>query len=165
MSDKSVTACQSPPLLRIALGLVYFHFGFLKFFPDLSPAEMLATQTVMRLSIGWLDARTALLVLATFECAIGLGFLFNLKMRWLLVVFLFHMAGTFAPLFVLPELAFKIAPFAPTLEGQYILKNVVFVAAGLSILWPNLARERTARESTASPTAVERSTEATVSRG
>jgi hypothetical protein len=41
------------------------------------------------------------------------------------------------PLFVLPEFTFKFAPFGPTLEGQYILKNTVFLAAGLTVLWPS----------------------------
>jgi DNA-binding CsgD family transcriptional regulator len=49
----------SPHLLRLALGLIFFHFGFLKFFPDLSPAEMIASQTVMRLTGGSFDAPTA----------------------------------------------------------------------------------------------------------
>jgi hypothetical protein len=39
-------------------------------------------------------------------------------------------------LFCLPELTFKFLPFAPTLEGQYILKNLIFVAAGWTVLFP-----------------------------
>jgi len=133
---------RSPDLLRIALGFVYLHFGLLKLFPDLSPAEMLASQTIMRLSWSWLDAYTALRLLALFECAIGLGFLFNVAQRWLPFLFFAHMAGTMTPLFVLPELVFKIEPFAPTLEGQYILKNLVFIAAGWTVLAPHFALPR-----------------------
>jgi hypothetical protein len=135
-------APRSSNLLRIALGFVYLHFGLLKLFPDLSPAEMLASQTIMRLSWSWIDATTALRLLAVFECGIGLGFLFNVARRWLPFVFFLHMAGTMLPLFVLPELVFKIPPFAPTLEGQYILKNLVFVAAGWTVLAPRLALPR-----------------------
>ena len=124
--------------LRIALGVVYFHFGILKFFPDLSPAELLASQTIMRLTSGALDANTALFYLAIMECALGLAMIFNVGMRAAFVVFMFHMAGTFTPIFVLPELAFKIAPLAPTMEGQYILKNIVFVAAGWAVFMPYL---------------------------
>ncbi|HRX78991.1 MAG TPA: hypothetical protein P5307_08005, partial [Pirellulaceae bacterium] len=51
-------------------------------------------------------------------------------------VFLFHQASTFIPLFLFPELTFKIAPFAPTMEGQYILKNLVSVAAGWTVMLP-----------------------------
>ena len=135
MSNKQ--AVPSPHMLRIALGIVFFHFGFLKFFPDLSPAEMLASQTVMRLTGGSFDARTAMWCLAVLETAIGIGFLLNTGLRLVSVLFLFHMVGTFTPLFVLPELAFKMGVLAPTMEGQYILKNIVFVAAGWTILLPH----------------------------
>ncbi|MGH0032408.1 MAG: DoxX family membrane protein [Myxococcota bacterium] len=136
MPDDRPTGTRSPVLLRLALGIVYLHFGILKFFPDLSPAEMIASQTVIRLSWSWLDARTAMWALALGECCIGLAFLFNVAPRWLPFVFLLHMIGTCSPLFILPELTFKIAPFAPTLEGQYILKNLVFLAAGWTVLMP-----------------------------
>jgi uncharacterized membrane protein YphA (DoxX/SURF4 family) len=134
LKAERTAAHRSPTLLRIALGIVYLHFGILKFFPDLSPAEMLASQTIIRLSWSWLDARTAMTVLAVGECAIGLAFLFDIAPRWLPFVFFGHMLGTCSPLFILPELTFKIAPFAPTLEGQYILKNMVFVAAAWTVL-------------------------------
>jgi uncharacterized membrane protein YkgB len=130
--------------LRLALGVVYLHFGLLKFFPDLSPAELLASQTIMRLSLGWLDADMALWLLAIMECAIGLGFLLGLAPRLLPLAFFAHMVGTSLPLFVLPELVFKIEPFAPTLEGQYILKNLVFVAAGWVVLAPRVDLARLA---------------------
>jgi len=118
--------------IRIALALIYFHFGFLKFFPDLSAAEMLSTQTIIRLRLG-LDAHTALYLLAVFECAIGLLFVLRVSMRIVFPIFLAHMAGTLLPLFLLPELTFKFAPFAPTFEGQYILKNSVVIAAGWTL--------------------------------
>lgn len=145
MQDPSPMPQRSPDFLRFALGIVYLHFGMLKLFPDLSPAEMIATQTVMRLSWSWLDARTALIVLACFECALGVAFLFRLAPRWVPFVFLAHMIGTCMPLFILPELCFKIAPFAPTLEGQYILKNLVFIAAGWTVLAPHYSLPRLPR--------------------
>lgn len=139
VTDTPPTGARSPEFLRVALGIVYLHFGFLKFFPDLSPAETIASQTIMILSMNLVDAHAALLLLGLFECAIGLGFLFGVARLWLPFIFLLHMVGTALPLFVLPEFAFKIAPFAPTLEGQYILKNLVFVAAGWTVLVPRLA--------------------------
>lgn len=142
MSEPATTRPRSPDLLRLALGIVYLHFGILKFFPDLSPAEMLATQTVMRLSWSWLDAHTARQLLALFECTIGLGFLFGLVPRLMPFLFFTHMAATLVPLFILPEFVFKIAPFAPTLEGQYIFKNLVFMAAGWTVLVPRVAMPR-----------------------
>ena len=127
---------REPTFLRMSAGYIYFHFGILKFFPDLSPGEMIASQTMMRLSMHWLDASTALWWLGVVECGIGLCFLFNVFMRWMFFVFLLHQASTFLPLFILPEITFKIAPLAPTLEGQYILKNIVSVAAGWTVMLP-----------------------------
>ncbi len=141
----------NPQFLRIALGIIFFHFGFLKFYPDLSPAEMIASQTVMRLSGGTLDAKTAMWWLALLESGIGIGFLLNIWPRIVSGLFLLHMIGTFMPLFVLPEIAFKIGPFAPTLEGQYIMKNIVFVAAGWTVLWPNCRWSRRADTSVPIP--------------
>jgi uncharacterized membrane protein YkgB len=138
MSSPALRNQSSFHILRLALGIVYFHFGFIKFFPDLSPAELLATQTIIRLTAGWMDAHTALFILAIMECGLGLALIFNVWMKAAFLFFLFHMAGTFAPLFLLPELAFKISPLAPTLEGQYILKNIVFVAAGWAVFVPAL---------------------------
>lgn len=136
LSNELPAATPAPTFLRLSAGFVYFYFGFLKFFPDLSPAELLAGETLMRLSWSWLDARTAIWWLALVECIIGLSFLFNAFMRWIFFLFLIHQAGTFLPLFLLPELTFKIAPFAPTFEGQYIFKNLISVAAGWTVMLP-----------------------------
>ncbi len=138
MSHENATTYRSPSFLRLALGLVYFHFGILKFFPDLSPAELIAGQTILAASFNWIDAQTALWWLAVLEVSIGTGLILNVLPRLTFVLFLFHMAGTFLPLFLLPEFAFKVSPLAPTLEGQYILKNIVFVAAGWTVLLPHV---------------------------
>ena len=120
------------------MGYVYLHFGFLKFFPDLSPAELIGTQTVMAVTGHMFDASKAQFLLAILECAIGIGLCFNVFPRIVLGLFVFHMAGTFAPLWFFPELTFKIAPFAPNLEGQYIFKNIVFIAAGWTVFVPEI---------------------------
>jgi uncharacterized membrane protein YkgB len=135
-TDLTTNTVQAPNFLRLSAGFIYFYFGFLKFFPDLSPAELLAGQTIMRITHHWVDASTANWWLAVLECGIGLSFLFNAFMRWTFFIFLFHQASTFLPLFMFPELTFKIAPFAPTLEGQYILKNLISVAAGWTVMLP-----------------------------
>lgn len=124
-------------LIRVSLGLIYFHFGFLKFYPDLSPAEVLAGYTSQRLTAYLLDASTVMLIVAVLECVIGLGFLFNVCLRVVGVLFTFHMAATFLPLFLLPEFSYRFVPFAPTIEGQYILKNLVLVSAGWAVLAPH----------------------------
>jgi len=127
---------EPPTLLRLSAGFVYFFFGFLKLFPDLSPAELIAGETLLRITGHHVSAATALWWLAIMEVAIGLGFLFNFKLYLVFPIFIFHQVSTFLPLFIVPELCFKFAPFAPTMEGQYILKNLIAVAAGLTVMWP-----------------------------
>lgn len=117
-------------LLRLALGYVYFHFGILKFYPDFSPAEMIGTQSILAVLGTGLPAPTALKALAILEIAIGIGFLFGLMPRLTRALFTIHIAGTFLPLAVFPELTFQFFPFAPTFEGQYVLKNLVLLTAG-----------------------------------
>ena len=118
--------------IRASLAIVYFHFGVLKFFPDLSSAEMLATQTILCLRLG-VDVHTILYGLALFECSIALMLVLHVSMRVVFPLFILHMLGTFLPVFFLPELAFKYLPLAPNLVGQYIIKNFVFIAAGWAL--------------------------------
>lgn len=136
MSTAGTSKPANPTFLRLSAGFVYFYFGFLKFYPDLSPAELLAGQTIMRLTQGWMDAATALWWLAIIECGIGMCFLFNFGMKYMFFVFLGHQLSTFLPLFMFPELTFKFVPFAPTMEGQYIFKNLISIAAGWTVMLP-----------------------------
>ena len=123
-------------LIRLSLGLIYFHFGFLKFYPDLSPAEVIASYTAQHMTLFSLESVSVLRIIAILEVVIGLGFLFNVCLRWIGLLFFFHMGATFVPMVMLPEFAFKIAPLAPTIEGQYVLKNLVLIAAGWVLLEP-----------------------------
>ncbi len=120
-------------LLRISLGVVFFWFGVLKFFPGLSPATELASRTIDALTFGLVPRGVAINVLAAWECAIGLGLLFGVAMRATLLLLFVQMLGTITPIFLFPELVFTRVPYAPTLEGQYIIKNVVLVSAGIVI--------------------------------
>lgn len=120
-------------LMRISLGIVFFWFGILKFFPGLSPAEDLATRTIQILSFQLIDRQTALLILASLETVIGLGLISGLFKRVILALLAFQMLGTITPLFLFPGEVFTKIPYAPTLEGQYIIKNIVLVTAGLVI--------------------------------
>ena len=120
-------------LLRLSLGVVFFWFGVLKFFPGVSVAQELATHTISVLSFGWVPPAVSLPLLATWECAIGLGLLSGRFLRLTLVLLLAQMAGTFLPLLLFRHETFNVFPLVPTLEGQYIIKNLVLVSAGLVI--------------------------------
>jgi uncharacterized membrane protein YphA (DoxX/SURF4 family) len=120
-------------LLRISLGVVFLWFGVLKFFPGLSPATQLAQKTIEVLTFGSVPPTVAINVLAAWESAIGLGLIFGLFMRATLLLLFVQMLGTITPIFLFPELVFTRVPYAPTLEGQYIIKNLVLVSAGIVI--------------------------------
>ena len=120
-------------LLRISLGLVFFWFGVLKFWPGLSPAQDLATRTITILTFGLVPEQAAILLLATWEVLIGLGLIFGLFMRATLLLLFVQMLGTITPVFIFPHEVFAVFPYAPTLEGQYIIKNLVLISAGLVI--------------------------------
>ncbi len=120
-------------LLRVSLGLVFLWFGFLKFFPGLSPAEELATSTVSMLTFGLVSPAAAAFMIAALETLIGLGLITGIWMRVTLLLLAFQMIGTATPILLLPDQVFQIVPFVPTLEGQYIFKNLVLVSAGLVI--------------------------------
>lgn len=121
------------PILRLSLGIVFFWFGVLKFFPGLSPAQDLATRTIDLLTFGLLPARISILALATWECLIGLGLITGRYMRLTLFLLWLQMLGTITPIFFFPAEVFAHVPYAPTLEGQYIIKNLVLISAGLVI--------------------------------
>ena len=119
--------------LRVTLGIVFFWFGVLKFFPGLSPAQTLAVKTIDALMVGLLPAGVSLALLATLECAIGLGLISGKFMRLTLLLLAFQMVGAASPLVLFPGEVFTQFPYAPTLEGQYIIKNLVLVSAGIVI--------------------------------
>jgi uncharacterized membrane protein YphA (DoxX/SURF4 family) len=121
------------PLLRISVGIVFLWFGVLKFFPGLSPAQDLAIRTTEILTFGLLSPRVAILLLATWECLIGVGLMFGIFLRATLLLLFVQMLGTMTPIFLFPDEVFTRIPYAPTLEGQYILKNLVLISAGLVI--------------------------------
>lgn len=143
-------------LLRLSVGVVFLWFGALKFFPGLSPAEDLATRTINMMTFGTVPAVVSLPLLAAWEVLIGLGFLSGRFMRATILLLVGQMAGTVTPLFFFPHETFSAFPVAPTLEGQYIIKNIVLISAGLVlgagvrggqlIADPEAARDARARE-------------------
>ena len=123
----------SVPVLRIALGIVFLWFGALKFFPNLSPAELLAARTIEQLSFGAIHPDVSLPVLATWESLIGIGLILGRALRAVLLLLAVQMLGTLTPLVLFPSETFTIFPFAPTLEGQYIIKNIVLIGAAMVV--------------------------------
>lgn len=119
-------------LLRISIGLIFVWFGVLKFWPDLSPADQLATETIDRLSFGLIAEDVSRVLLAILETTIGIGLVLGKFMRATLLLLVGQMLGAATPLVLFPDVTWSQL-FVPTLEGQYILKNMVLVSAALTI--------------------------------
>lgn len=113
-------------ILRLGLGIVFLWFGVLKFFPGLSPAENLVRNTIY-----FMNPDFFLQMLAVWESLIGLGLIFGKFMRFTLLLLFLQMPGTILPLIILPDVVWTEFPYGLTLEGQYIIKNLVLIGAGL----------------------------------
>lgn len=120
-------------VLRVAVGAVFLGFGLLKYFPGVSPAQNLAEATSHLLFFGLVPGRAALIAIATLECAIGVFLIVGKPMRvaiWLLAA---EFVGILSPVVLLSGRLFAGPHHAPTLEGQYVLKDVILVGAAMVI--------------------------------
>lgn len=127
--DRSITrwmAGYGLTILRLGLGVVFFWFGALKLAPGISPAEVLVRNTIY-----FIDPDIFLPVLAIWEMVIGLGLLTGKFLRATLLLLFAQMVGTALPLVVLPEAVWTKFPFVLTLEGQYIVKNLVIIGSAI----------------------------------
>ena len=135
------------PALRLSLGIIFIWFGLLKPL-RLSPAQDLVLATVDWMPI--FAAETWLDVIGYWEVLIGITFLFRATVRVAIALLFMQMVGTFLPLVLLPGVTFQsgLIPFGLTMEGQYIVKNLVIIAAALVL-------GGTVREPSESPPSVE----------
>lgn len=116
------------PLLRICMGIVFVWFGALKIF-DVTPVAELVASTVY-----WLDAGWVVPALGVAEVAVGLGLLTGRGLRVVLALFAAQMLGTFLVLVVQPDVAFvRGNPLLLTTEGEFVVKNLVLLSAGLVV--------------------------------
>jgi uncharacterized membrane protein YkgB len=114
-------------VLRFAVAVIFIWFGALKpFFA--SPANDLVKRTVY-----WISPDIFMPILGVWEVAIGVCFLFRRLLRPGLFLLALQLPGTFLPLVLLPEICFQQVPWVPTMEGQYILKNLLIIGAALVI--------------------------------
>lgn len=141
--DISITAWMNRNglfLLRISMGIVFVWFGVLKFFPGVSVAQDLAIRTIELLTFGLVPEVLIINGLAFWEVLIGVGLISGKFMKATLLLLFLQMIGTFTPVFLFPSEVFNIIPYAPTLEGQYIIKNIVIISAAM-VIWGNLKKK------------------------
>jgi len=114
-------------LLQYSLAIVFFWFGILKPL-GMSPAADLVKRTVFWFSADWFVP-----FLGFWEVTIGLLMLSQKTMRYALVLLFLQIPGTFLPLIICPDVTFQSLPFELTLEGQYIIKNLILIAAAITV--------------------------------
>ena len=120
-------------LLRISIGIIYVWFGVLKFFPNLSPADQLAKNTIQLITFGLIPDSVSIVLLAVWETTLGIILIIGIWRIMVLYVLLIHMICTFVPLFFFTDISFTASPYAFTLVGQYIMKNLIIICAALLI--------------------------------
>jgi uncharacterized membrane protein YkgB len=115
------------PVLRVALGIVFVWFGALKMAGG-SPAADLVANTVYVV-----DPATFVPILGVWEVLIGVSLLYRPLIRLGILLLFVQMPGTFLPIVLLPEVVFTSFPHQLTVEGQYIVKNLVIIGAALVV--------------------------------
>ncbi|MBU1227514.1 MAG: DUF417 family protein [Actinobacteria bacterium] len=115
-------------VLRVAVAIVFIWFGALKVF-NVTPVTELVANTVY-----WVDPDWFVPLLGLFEIAVGVGLLVRRALRAVLGLFALQMVGTFLVLVVQPEVAFQSGnPLLLTVEGEFVVKNLVLLAAGMVV--------------------------------
>lgn len=122
-------------LLSISIGIAYLWFGMLKFFPELSPAEDVAGETITLLTFHLIPKNVSILMLAIWEVGIGICLVLNFRHRLVILLAMIHIICTFTPLFLMSEACYNKHFYALSLLGQYIVKNLIILSA-LFVLLP-----------------------------
>jgi uncharacterized membrane protein YkgB len=118
--------------LRISLALIFIWFGVLK------PLGLSAAAPLVVATVRWLplfDGEVWVSIIGWWEVAIGITFLFQKTIRIAIGLLALQMVGTFMPLILLPAVTFQAGhvPYGPTMEGQYIIKNLLIISAALVV--------------------------------
>ena len=133
--DQQVTRRMSTwgiPAVRISFGIIFIWFGILK------PLGLSAAEPLLKATVAWLpfgSPETWLVVIGWWEVVIGLTFLFKKTTRIAIALLFLQMLGTFMPMVFLPEVVYQNGSsiYLPTMEGQYILKNLLIIASAVVI--------------------------------
>ncbi|MDA0321830.1 MAG: hypothetical protein O2923_03820 [Verrucomicrobia bacterium] len=118
--------------VRISFGIIFVWFGILK------PLGISSAEPLVLATVPWLpffEGETWVSIIGWWEVAIGVAFLFRSTIRIAVALLALQMVGTFMPLVFLPEITFQAGrfPYGPTMEGQYIIKNLMIISAALVV--------------------------------
>ncbi len=131
---------------RVSLGIIFLWYGSMKFFPELLQTQELAQDSISMMAFGFIPSAISIKLLAIFEVIIGLGFIFALQTKTVVMMLLSHMIITFSALFFLPEFSFGDASYSISMAGQYISKNILFILIALMIYQDETISQNSERE-------------------
>ena len=115
-------------VLRVTVAIVFIWFGALKVVHRSPVADLVAS------TVYWMNPSLFVPLLGIWEIIVGLGLLLAVALRLVLLLFWLQMAGTFLVLVLRPEIAFQGRnPLLLTTTGEFVIKNLVLIAAGLVI--------------------------------
>ncbi|OGI95342.1 hypothetical protein A2917_02130 [Candidatus Nomurabacteria bacterium RIFCSPLOWO2_01_FULL_42_17] len=120
----------SMPMARFSLFVIFFWFGILKVIGVSSASPLV--QSLFERTISFMSFDTFIVLFGIFECVIGILFIIRGFERVVIPMLFAHMATTFMPLFLLPAMTWS-GFLVPTLEGQYIIKNLLIIAVAIAI--------------------------------
>lgn len=128
---KSLMKKWAVPFLRGSFALIFIWFGILK------PLRLSPSEGIVLITVKWLplfEPVQWLYIIGWWEVVIGITFLFKKTTKIAIALLFMQMVGTFMPLFLLPKVAFQDGLiYQPTLEGQYIIKNLMIIGAALVV--------------------------------
>lgn len=116
---------------RISFFIIYFYFGAIKLFAESSAQPLV--YALERQTLPFIPFQTFYVGFSIFEMLIGVLFLFPRLTKLVFVLFMIHMVTTMMPLVLLPSYSWQ-SMFVPTLEGQYMIKNLILISLACSIL-------------------------------
>ena len=140
--DRSIAGwmdAHAATLLRVSLAVVFIWFGILK------PLGYSVANELVERTVYWFDPGWFIPFLGWWEVLIGVTLLVRPWIRVAVLLLLLQMPGTFLPLVLLPDVCWVRAPWAPSLEGQYIIKNLVLISAAIAVggtVRPDIRRGR-----------------------
>ena len=118
-------------LVKTSFAIIFFWFGILK------PLGWSSAIPIVEATVAWLpiiEPEVWVQIIGWWEVAIGILFLFKRTIRIAIALLFLQMFGTFMPLVVLPEIVYQNSNvFLPTMEGQYIIKNIMIISAALVV--------------------------------
>lgn len=112
---------------RFSLGFIFVWFGLLK------PFGAKTTTSLLAHTIYFFPPEVVLPLLGWWEVAIGICLIYKPLVRFSIILQVIRIPGTILAFFMHPEICFVHIPYVPSPEGQYLIKDIIILLAGIAI--------------------------------